>query len=56
MGLVARIVNGLVASSSPVEGSRTLHYGIKAYVAAWASMGREESMIEVGFPLPNKKK
>ena len=25
MGLVARMFDGLVASSSPVEGSRTLH-------------------------------
>ena len=31
----------LVASSSLVGGSGTLQSGIRAHVAAWASMGRE---------------
>ena len=42
MGLVARIVNGMVASSSLVGGSGTLQCGIRAHIAAWASMGHEE--------------
>ena len=36
MGLVARMVKGLVASSSSVGGSGTLQCGIRAHVAAWA--------------------
>ena len=31
----------LVASSSPVGGSRTLQIGIRSHVAVWASMGHE---------------
>ena len=31
----------LVASSCLIGGSRTLQIGIRAHVAAWASMGRE---------------
>ena len=46
MGLVSWIVNGMLASSSPVEGSGTLQCGIRAHVAAWASMGHEESVTE----------
>ena len=56
MGLVARIVNGLVVSSSPVGGSGTLQCGIRAHVVAWASMGHEESVTEASYPLPNKGK
>ena len=36
MGLVAWMVNGMVASSSPVGGLGTLQTGIKAHVTAWA--------------------
>ena len=36
MGLVARKVNGMVASSSSVRGSGTLQCGIRAIFAAWA--------------------
>ena len=56
MGLVARIVNGLVAASSPVGGPGMLQCGIKAHVAAWASMGYEESVTEESYPLPNRVK
>ena len=56
MGLVTRIVNGMVVSSSSVGGLGTLQCGIRAHVAAWASMGREESVTEASFPLPNKGK
>ena len=49
MGLVSQIDDGMVASSSPVIGSGTLQSGIRAHVAAWASMGREEAVIEAGF-------
>ena len=56
MGLVSRIVDGLVASSSPIGGSRTLQCGIGAHVVAWALMGREEAVTEACYPLPNKGK
>ena len=56
MGLVTWIVNGMVASSSLVEGSGTLECGIRAHVVSWASMGHEESMTEASYPLPNKGK
>ena len=56
MGLVAWIVNGMVASSLLVEGSRMLQCGIRAHVAAWASMGHEEAVTEASYPLPNKGK
>ena len=56
MGLVSRMVNGMVASSSPVEGSGTLQCGIRAHVVAWASMGHEESVTEESYPLPNRGK
>ena len=36
MGLVAWMVNAMVASSSSVGGSGTLQCGIRAHVAAWA--------------------
>ena len=55
MGLVVRIDNGMVASSTPVGGSGMLQYGIRAHVAAWASMGREGSLTEAGFPLHNRR-
>ena len=42
MGPVARMVNGMVVSSSPVGGLGTLQFGgIRAHVAAWALMGPE---------------
>ena len=56
MGLVARIDDVMVASSSPVGGSGTLQCGIRAHVAAWASMGHEEAVTEVGCPLPSRGK
>ena len=46
MGLVARLFDGLVASSSPVKGSGMLQYGIRAKVAAWDSMGHEDAVTE----------
>ena len=49
-GLVARIVNSMVASSSPVGGSGTLHCGIRAHVAAWAWMGHERSARKGRLP------
>ena len=55
MGLVSRIDKGMVASSSSVGGSGMLQCGIKAHVAAWASMGHEQAVIEVGFPLPSRR-
>ena len=45
----------LVASSLSVGGSGTLQGGIRAHVAAWASMGHEEVVIDPGFPLPNRR-
>ena len=36
MGLVARMVNAMVASSSPVGGMGTSQCGIRAHIAAWA--------------------
>ena len=56
MGLVARIDSIMVASSSPGGGSGALQCGIKAHVAAWASMGHEEAVIEASYPLPNRGK
>ena len=56
MGLVARIVNGMVASSSLVRGSGTLQCGIGAHVAAWASMGHEELVTETSYPQPSRIK
>ena len=56
MGLVAQMFTVMVVSSSPVRGSRTLQCGIRAHIAAWASMGHEESVTEVSFPLPNRGK
>ena len=50
MGLVSRIVNSMVASSSPVEGSGTLHCGIRAHVATWAWMDHEDVVTEARFP------
>ena len=35
-GAVSWMVNAMVASSSPVGGSGTLHCGIKDHVVAWA--------------------
>ena len=54
-GLVSRIDNSMVASSSLVGGSGTSQCGIRAHVAAWASMGREEAVTEAGFPLPSRR-
>ena len=56
MGLVAQIVNGMVASSSSVKGSGTLQCGIISHVVAWASMGHEESVTEASYPLRNRGK
>ena len=56
MGLVFRIVNGMVASSSSVGGSGMLQCGIRAQVVAWASMGHEKLVTEASYTLPNKKK
>ena len=42
----SEVYDGLVASSSPVGGSRTLQCGIRAKVAAWASMGHEDVVTE----------
>ena len=56
MGLVSQINIDMVASSSPVEGSGTLQCGIRAHVAAWASMGHEESVTEASYPLPIRGK
>ena len=56
MGLLARMFNFMVVSSSPIGGSGTLHCGIRAHVAAWASMGHEESVTEASYPLPNRGK
>ena len=53
MGLVSRIDNGMVASSSLVEGLGTLQCGIRSHIAAWASMGHEEAVTEAGYPLPS---
>ena len=36
MGLLAWMFNVMVASSSPVGGSGTLHCGIRAHVVGWA--------------------
>ena len=55
MGLVARLA-AVVASSLLVGGSGTLQCGIKAHIAAWASMGHEEVVTEAGYPLPNREK
>ena len=53
MGLVAQMVEAMVASSSLVGGSGTLQFdGIRSHVVAWALMGREDAVIEVGFLLP----
>ena len=49
MGLVSRMVNAMVASSSLVGGSGTLHCGIRAHVATWASMDPEDVVTEAGF-------
>ena len=43
----------LVASSLSVGGSGTLQGGIRAHVAAWASMGHEEVVIEEGYLVHN---
>ena len=40
------VFDGLVVSSSPVRGSRTLQCGIREKFAAWASMGREDVVTE----------
>ena len=50
MGLLARMFNVMVASSSPVGGSGKLQFGIRAYVAAWAWIDREDAVTEAGFP------
>ena len=55
MGLVSWIDKGMVASSSPVGESGRLQCGIRAHIAARASMGHEELVIEAGFPLPSRK-
>ena len=55
-GEVARMVNSMVASSSPVGGLGTLQCGIRAHVAAWASMAHEEAVIEARLPLPSRGK
>ena len=38
------LFDGLVASSSLVEGLGTLQYGVRTKVAAWAWMGREDAV------------
>ena len=50
MGLDARMIWRIVASSSPVAKLGTLQCGIRAHVAAWAWMDREDAVTEVGFP------
>ena len=50
MGLVARMVNAMVASSSLVGGSGTLHCGIRAHVATWAWMDHEDAVTEAALP------
>ena len=40
----------LVASSSPVRGSRTWQRGIRAHVAAWACMYHQGAVTEVELP------
>ena len=54
MGLISLIDNVMVESSSPVGGSRMLQCGIRAHVAAWASMGHENGVTEEGCPLPSR--
>ena len=49
MGLVAWMVNAMVASSSLVGGSGTLQSGIRAIVAAWAWMDHQDAVTEAGF-------
>ena len=49
-GAVARMVNAMVASSSPVRGLGMLHCGIKAHVVAWAGMDCEDVVTEAGLP------
>ena len=46
----------MVVSSSPVGGSGTLQCGIRAYVAAWASMGHEELISRGKLPEHRRKK
>ena len=47
MGLVSRMFNDIVASSSPVRGSGTLQNGIRALVAAWVWMGHKDEVTEL---------
>ena len=56
MGLVARIVNRMVVSSSSFGGLGMLQCGIRAHFAAWASMGHEESVTEASYPLSNSRR
>ena len=46
----------MVASSSLVEWSGTLQCGIRAYVAAWASMGHEEPVSRDMLPEHSRNK
>ena len=50
MGLNARVDSVVVASSSSVGGSGTLQCGIRAHIAAWASMGHEEAVTKARLP------
>ena len=56
MGLNAWVDSVMVASSSLVGGLGMLQCGIRAHIAAWASMGHEEAMTEARLPLPNRGK
>ena len=49
MGLLARMVNAMVASSSSVRGTGMWQRGIRAHVAAWDWMEHEGTGIEEGF-------
>ena len=55
MGLVSHLANGMVASSSPIEGLGMLHIGIKAHVVVRASNGHEESASRYRFPSAQQK-
>ena len=46
----------MAASSSPVGVSGMLQCGIRAYVAAWPSMGHEEQVSRGRLPEHSRKK
>ena len=56
MGLDSRMIWCLVASSCPIRGLGMLQCGIRAHIGTWASMGHQEVVTEVGYPLPNRGK